>query len=136
MCTSAQEIAVAKPLGCGQKLSTKSSGHSIAEKASIAGIGIDGGKLKRALNLFGSDSLGSDEGTTPFQRPRKRAKGSSISKQVVEPALTRGMFEQFVCYSLCCRYCSNLFFVFFVQMTRRYLHLLMSIGRLSVRMFI
>jgi hypothetical protein len=93
MCTSAQEIAVAKPLGCGQKLSTKSSGHSIAEKASIAGIGIAGGKLKRALNLFNSDPLVSYDDTTTSQRPHKRAKDSSISKQVAEPTLMRGMFE-------------------------------------------
>jgi hypothetical protein len=38
MCTSTQEITVAKPLGRGKKLSTKSSGLSVAEKASLVGV--------------------------------------------------------------------------------------------------
>jgi hypothetical protein len=91
--TSAQEIVVVKPLGRGKTLSTKSSGYSVAEKASLTGIVTCGGKPKRALNFFNSDSLVSDDDTTPSQRPCKRAKDTSVSKQVVEPSLMRGMFE-------------------------------------------
>jgi hypothetical protein len=101
----------AKPLGRGKKLLVKPSGLSIAEKSSLTGIGTAGGKPKHALNLFGSNSSGSDDDTTPSHRPHKCAKDSSISKQLVKPALTRGMFEQFVCSSLCSRYCNNLLFV-------------------------
>jgi hypothetical protein len=91
--TSAQDIAVAKPLGSGKILSAKSSGFSIAEKASLVGIETAGGKPKCALNLFNSDSSTSNDDTTPSQRPRKCAKDSSVSKQVAKPALTRAMFE-------------------------------------------
>jgi hypothetical protein len=90
---STQEAAAAKPLGRGKKPLAQIFGHSVAEKASLAGIGNAGGKPKCALNLFSSDSSLSDDGTNPSQRPRKHAKDSSISKQIVKPALARGMFE-------------------------------------------
>jgi hypothetical protein len=80
-------------MGHGKKLSVKSFGLSLAGKASLAGIGTAGGNPKHALNLFDSDSLASNDDTAPSQRPRKRAKDSSVSKQVVKPALTRGMLE-------------------------------------------
>jgi hypothetical protein len=83
----------AKPLGHGKKLSMKSSRLSVEEKASLTGIGTARGKPKCALNLFNSDSPVSDDDTTPSQRPRKRAKDSSVSKKGAQPALTRGMFE-------------------------------------------
>jgi hypothetical protein len=63
--TTTQEIAAAKPLGHGKKLSTKSSGLSVAEKASLVGVVTAGGKPKCALNLFGSDSSPCDDDTTP-----------------------------------------------------------------------
>jgi hypothetical protein len=91
--TSPHRVVIAKPLGRDKKLSVKSSGLSVAEKASLAGIGTAKEKPKRALNLFDSDSSASDDDIAPSQRPRKRVKDSSISKQVAKPALTRGMFE-------------------------------------------
>jgi hypothetical protein len=65
MRTSSQEIAVAKPLGRVKKLSTKSSGLSVVEKALLAGVVTIGGKLKCALNLFNSDLSASDDDIAP-----------------------------------------------------------------------
>jgi hypothetical protein len=56
-------------------------------------ISAAGGKPKRALNLFGSDLLASDRESAPSQRPQKRCKESSISKQIMKAPLTRGIFD-------------------------------------------
>jgi hypothetical protein len=71
--TSAQELVLAKPLGQSKKISTKSSGLGIAEKASLKGPSAAGGKPKKALNLFGDDSSASDDETAPSSRAHKHA---------------------------------------------------------------
>jgi hypothetical protein len=82
--TSAQELALAKPLKCSMKFAVKSSGLSSAEKASVTGVGATGKKMcptstggsgatrapKRALNQFDSGSLVFPR-NFPFQRCTK-----------------------------------------------------------------
>jgi hypothetical protein len=77
--TSTKEFALAKPVKCSSKFAVKSSGLSVAEKASGMGIKIAGKKmsststggrgmtqaLTRALNLFDSDSSASDDESAP-----------------------------------------------------------------------
>jgi hypothetical protein len=91
--TSAQELTSAKPLGHGKKFSAKSSRLSIAEKASLVGIGAAGGKPKRVVNLFGSNSSASDDESASPRRPRKRAWESGIPKQIPELVPTEGVFD-------------------------------------------
>jgi hypothetical protein len=90
--TSTQELALAKPLGRSKKFAVKSCGLDVAEKASVARINVAGGKPKRALNLFGSDSSASNDESAPSQRLWKRPRESSILKQVTKPPPTKGMF--------------------------------------------
>jgi hypothetical protein len=63
--TSAQELTSAKPLGHVKKSSTKSSGLSVAEKASLVGIGAASRKPKCTVNLFGSNSSASYDESSP-----------------------------------------------------------------------
>jgi hypothetical protein len=77
-----QELAVAKPMKHSNKFVAKSSGLSVAEKATAAIIKIAGRKMcstftggsgvtrasTRALGLFGLGSSSDDE-TTPGSRP-------------------------------------------------------------------
>jgi hypothetical protein len=91
--TSTQELALTKHLGRGMKFSAKSSGLSVVEKASLVGIGAAGGKPKHAVNLFGSNSSTSDGESASPRRPRKRARESSIPKQLLEPTPVEGVFD-------------------------------------------
>jgi hypothetical protein len=84
--TSTQELMLAKPLGRSKKFSAKSSGLSVAEKASLLGVGAASGKSKRALKLFGSDSSVSDDEHAPSRLPQKHPWESFTPKQVAEPA--------------------------------------------------
>jgi hypothetical protein len=87
--TSTQELALAKPLGCGKKFSARSSGLSVAENDSL---GAAVRKPKHALNLFGSNSSASDDESASLQRPQ-RPRDSSVSKQIPELALVKGTFS-------------------------------------------
>jgi hypothetical protein len=69
MQTSAQEISLAKALKRSMKFAAKSSGLSAVDKASLAGVNAVGKKPKRALDLFGSDSSGSNSEVVPSKRP-------------------------------------------------------------------
>jgi hypothetical protein len=91
--TSAQELTLAKPLWQSKKKFAKSSGLGIAEKASLKGPSAAGRKPKKALNLFGDDSLVSDDNTIPSSRPRKRARETFISKQTTKPPSVKCMFD-------------------------------------------
>jgi hypothetical protein len=84
--TSTQELTLAKPLGRSKKFSAKSSGLSVAEKASLLEVGAASGKSKRALKLFGSDSSVSDDEHAPSRLPQKHPWESFTPKQVAEPA--------------------------------------------------
>jgi hypothetical protein len=82
--TSAQGLALAKALKPSKKF---------AVKTSVVGVEATGKKtlctsackssathaLKRALDLFGSDSSASDGETIPIERPRKRSKETSLA---------------------------------------------------------
>jgi hypothetical protein len=76
---------VVKPLGCGKKLSVKSSRLSVAKNASLAGIGTAGGKPKRALNLFDLDSSASNDDTTPSQSVISGFKTKPSSHRMHDP---------------------------------------------------
>jgi hypothetical protein len=91
--TSAQKLALAKPLGQSKKISAKSSRLGIAEKASLKGPSAAGGKPKKTLNLFGDDSSASDDKTVPSSRPDKRARETFVSKQTTKPPLAKGMLD-------------------------------------------
>jgi hypothetical protein len=94
--TSAQELALAKPLKRSTKFAAKSFGLSPAEKASITGVEATGNKMsststtgsdatrapKRALNLFDSGSSVSDDGAAPLERPQKHSWETSLSEDV------------------------------------------------------
>jgi hypothetical protein len=56
------------------------------------GIGAAGGKPKRAVNLFGSNSSASDDDSASPRRPQNRARESSIPKQILEPVPAGGVF--------------------------------------------
>jgi hypothetical protein len=92
-CTYTEELALAKPLGHGKEFSVKSSGLSVAEKASLVGVYAAGGRSKRALELFGSDSSASDNERSPSHLPRKCPRGSFTPKQLAEPASAKCMFS-------------------------------------------
>jgi hypothetical protein len=83
--TSAQELALAKPLKHSMKFAAKSSGLSAVEKASLAGVDAAGKKPKRVLNLFGSDS--SVSGSEPV--PSEMSLGISGFKRSVETSSDR-----------------------------------------------
>jgi hypothetical protein len=105
--TSAQELALAKPLGRGKKLFAKSPGLGVAKKVLLVGIDAADSKPKRAVNLFGSNSSTSDDESASPRRPRKRAWGSGIAKQIPEPILS-GVFlkvynNKFILYLPRCR---------------------------------
>jgi hypothetical protein len=91
--TSAQELALAKPLKCSMKFAARSSELSATEKTSLARVNDAGKKPKHALDLFGSDSSASDGDAVPFKRPQKRPRESSISKEMPKPPPTGGKFD-------------------------------------------
>jgi hypothetical protein len=79
--TSAQELAVAKPLKRSMKFAAKSSRLSPGGwKMSSASTGRGGAThaWKCALNLFGSDSSASDAEAALSEWPRKRPRESSV----------------------------------------------------------
>jgi hypothetical protein len=92
---SALEVVSARPVGHGKKSFGRSSGLNVTEKASH---GAAGGKPKRALNLFASNSSTSGDESASPRRPRKRTQESSIPKQASEAAPVRGIFYCFACY--------------------------------------
>jgi hypothetical protein len=105
--TSAQELALAKPLKHITKFTAKSSGLSPTEKASIAGVEAAGKKTsstpttgsgvthapKRALNLFDSSSSASDDDTAPSEWPRKRSRETPLFEDVPKSLVAKGIFE-------------------------------------------
>jgi hypothetical protein len=99
--TSAQELALAKPLKHSMKFAAKSSGLSLAEKAVVTGVEAAGKKMfsisatgsgatcapKRALNLFDSGLSALDDGTAPLEWPQKCSQETSslVSKTMTDP---------------------------------------------------
>jgi hypothetical protein len=49
--------------------------------------------LKRALNLFGSESSTSNGKTAPLEQPRKRSKETPPTKDVPKSSASKGIFE-------------------------------------------
>jgi hypothetical protein len=107
---SAQELALAKLLKCSMKFVAKSSGFSLAEKASVAGVEAAGKKMsstslagsattcapKHALNLFDSGSLASDDETDPPKQPRKHSRETSLSEDVPKSLVAKSTYELFL----------------------------------------
>jgi hypothetical protein len=101
--TSAQELALAKPLKHGTKFAAKSSGLSPAEKASITRVeaaskktsstSAAGGSMTRALNLFDSGSSASDDSTAPPEQPQKRSRETPLSEDVPKSLAVKGILE-------------------------------------------
>jgi hypothetical protein len=93
-----QELALAKPLKHSKKFVVKSSGLSLAKKASIVGIGIAGMKKSststggsdtthasmHALNLFDSDSSASSDESVSYPVSRKRKQSLHTCAQDVQ----------------------------------------------------
>jgi hypothetical protein len=100
--TSTLEFALAKPVKCSKKFVVKSSGLSIAEKATAATVRVANKKTysastggsgmtrasTRVLDLFGLGSSVSDDETTLREPPHKRARKFPLPK--VAP---KGNFE-------------------------------------------
>jgi hypothetical protein len=100
---------LAKPMKRSNKFVVKSSGLSIAEKATTVIVKIaskktysaptDGSSVIRtmmhALDYFGSSSSVSDDETTPPPpgRPHKRPRKFPLPKGVPKPSVMRGNFE-------------------------------------------
>jgi hypothetical protein len=73
------------------KFSAKSSGLSVAEKASLVGIDATGRKPEHAVILFGSNSSASDGESASPRRPWKHVPESGIPKQILEPIPAGGV---------------------------------------------
>jgi hypothetical protein len=99
--TSAQELALAKPLKCNVKFVAKSSRLSPTKKDVVAGIEAVAKKMsststtgsgvthapKYALNLFDSSR------TAPLEWSWKRYRETSFSKDVLKSLAALGIFE-------------------------------------------
>jgi hypothetical protein len=88
--TSTQELTLAKPLGRSKKFSAKSSGLSVAEKASLLGVGAASGRSKRALKLFGSDS---STMTMPLPACLKNILGSPLLRSKLRSLLVENYVQ-------------------------------------------
>jgi hypothetical protein len=105
--TSAQVLALVKPLKCNTKFAANSSRLSPAKKASITGVEAAGKKTsstftarsgvthapKHALNLFDSGSSASDDETAPSRRPWKRSRETPLSGDVPKSLTAKSIFE-------------------------------------------
>jgi hypothetical protein len=95
--TSTQELALAKPLKRSTKFVVESSGLNPAkQKTSFAPAGGSGATraLKRALDLFGSDSLASDAKASPPEQSQKRPREFSILKDIPKSSSAKGAFSE------------------------------------------
>jgi hypothetical protein len=105
--TSGKRGCGRKPAKHGNKFILKSSGLRVAKKATTTIAKIAGKKmhsasaarsstiqsLMRALDLFGSGSLTSDDETNPREPPHKHPRKFPPPKGVLKPSMMKGNFE-------------------------------------------